>query len=226
MRIAVRPPEYMPRVSYVALMKYVDVFVVADTFQYSRQSFQNRARIRTPHGWSWISVPLMGRQHGTPIYQTQIDNRSAWRSKHRRAFQYNYGNTIYYPFFEDRVAGIYEAEWNTLADLTWSTIKLFHKLFSLKCKLIRASELERISNSLSAILDQFEFDEYVSPGASFDKDKEVVATISRFEYSEPRYRQHFEGFEPEITAFDVLCNYGAEAAGQVSAGFRVRGSRL
>ena len=215
MRIAVRPPEYMPRVSYVALMKYVDVFVVADTFQYSRQSFQNRARIRTPHGWSWISVPLMGRQHGTPICHTQLDNRSAWRSKHRRAFQYNYGNTIYFPFFEDRIASLYEAEWKTLGDLTWSSIKLFHELFSLKSKLVRASELVRISHSLPDILEQFEFDEYVSPVESFAKDKEGVASISCFEYSEPQYRQHFEGFEPEITAFDVLCNYGNEAGAVV-----------
>jgi len=217
MRIAVRPPEYMPRVSYVALMKYVDVFVVADTFQYSRQSFQNRARIRTPHGWSWISVPLMGRQHGTPICQTQIDNRSAWRSKHRRAFRYNYGNTIYFPFFEDRMATLYEAEWNMLGDLTWSTIKLFHELFSLKCKLVRASEMEGISDSLPAILNQIEFDKYVSPGDAFAKDKEDISSISRFEYSEPQYRQYFEGFEPEITAFDVLCNYGAEARSVVQS---------
>ncbi|MBX2822041.1 MAG: WbqC family protein [Rhodothermaceae bacterium] len=215
MRIAVRPPEYMPRLSYVALMKYVDVFVVADTFQYSRQSFQNRARIRTPHGWSWISVPLVGRQHGTPICKTQIDNRSAWQSKHRRAFQYNYGNTVYFPFFEDRITSLYESEWNTLGDLTWSTIKLFHELFSIKCRLMRASQLERKSDSLPVILEQFDFDHYLSPRESFDKDKEGLSSISCFEYNEPRYRQHFEGFEPEITAFDVLCNYGNEAVGVV-----------
>ena len=215
MRIAVRPPEYWPRLSYVALMKYVDIFVVADTFQYSRQSFQNRARIRTPHGWSWISVPLLGRQHGTPICNTDIDNTSAWGSKHRRAFQYNYGNTIYYPFFEDRIASLYEPSWIKLADLSWATIDSLHKLFSLNCSLIRASELEKEAGSLSLILDQFDYSEYLTLADSYARDKRGNVLATCFEFTEPVYRQHFEGFEPEVTAFDVLCNYGAEARGLI-----------
>ena len=213
MRIAVRPPEYWPRLSYVALMKYVDIFVVADTFQYSRQSFQNRARIRTPHGWSWISVPLIGRQHGTPICDTLIDNRSAWKSKHRRTFLYNYGNTVYYPFYEDKISSVYGATWTTLGDLTWATIQLFHELYNFKCQLIRATTLSEGAYTISAILNQFEFDEYATPSDAFDRDKDIVATATCFNFTEPIYRQHFERFEPEITAFDILCNYGAEARG-------------
>ena len=212
MRIAVRPPEYWPRLSYVALMKYVDVFVVADTFQYSRQSFQNRSRIRTPHGWSWISVPLLGRQHGTQICDTLIDNRSAWRSKHRRAFQYNYGNTVYYPFFEDRIAVLYQEKWKTLAHLTRSTVELIHQLFNVGSRLVYASDLDKRPQTLPDILKQFNASELVSPSEAFERDKTIHASTTMFEYTEPEYRQHFEGFEPNITAFDALCNYGAEAS--------------
>ena len=64
--LAIRPPEYFPRLSHVALMHYATHFVLADTMQYSRQSFQNRTRVRTREGSSWVSVPLKGGQHGSP----------------------------------------------------------------------------------------------------------------------------------------------------------------
>ena len=211
MRIAVRPPEYLPRLSYIALMNHVDLFVVADTYQYSRQSFQNRARIRTPHGWSWISVPLVGRQHGMPVFETRIDNRPAWQSKHSRAMQYNYGNTIYYPFYEDQLASLYATSWDMLADLGYASIELFHKLFGLNAQLCRATELEGQPATLPAILKHFAYSELVVPAQAFEKDKTLIQSVSLFDFVEPEYRQHFEGYEPEITAFDILCNYGTES---------------
>ena len=212
MRIAVRPPEYLPRLSYIALMRHVDLFVVADTFQYSRQSFQNRSRIRTPDGWSWISVPLVGRQHGTPIDQTKIDYKRAWRSKHKRAFQYNYASTPYFAFFENSLETLFATPWETLAELTCATITLFHDLFQLKTELISASTLPGAPESVPAILASVQPGTLISPAPAFQKDQHVVKQIECFTYEEPHYRQHFEGFEPDITAFDLLCNYGPESA--------------
>lgn len=218
MRIAVRPPEYLPRLAYMALMKWVDVFVVADTFQYSRQSFQNRARIRTPDGWSWISVPLVGRQHGTPIDQIDIDTRRAWTSKHRRAFQYNYASTPYFPFIEHELDTLYATRWPTLADLTVSTVEWSHQLFALKSEVIRASSLEGSPASLPAILEILKPDELWSPEGAYEKDRLHVDRIQPFTYREPEYRQHFEGFEPEMTALDIFCNYGQESSRMLGRG--------
>src|SRR5690606_15157503 len=50
MMTAVRPPEYFPRLEYAALLLAAERFVVADTFPFSRQGWQNRTRIRTPEG--------------------------------------------------------------------------------------------------------------------------------------------------------------------------------
>ncbi len=75
-------PEYFPSLSYVALMSSVDQFYADVGLQYSRQSFQNRARIRTPDGSQWITVPVCGRQYGLPIRETKIDYRDNWVRKH------------------------------------------------------------------------------------------------------------------------------------------------
>ena len=211
MRIAVRPPEYLPRLSYIALMKQVDLFVLADTFQYSRQSYQNRSRIRTPDGWSWLSVPLVGRQHGTPIWQTKIDYKRGWPSKHKRAFQYNYASTPYYAFFEKNLQEVYTPTWEDLAGLTHATVVLFRDLFKIRTDLVRASTLPGEPNTISSVLEQLQPGTLVSPEEAFQKDRLFIDCIECFSFEEPEYRQHFDGFEPDITAFDVLCNYGPES---------------
>ncbi len=117
-RIAIRPPEYLPRLQYMALMQSVDVFVLADTFQYSRQSFQNRTRVRTPQGAHWISIPLLGRQHGRPGIQTVIDSNVHWRSKHLRSISFNYSQTPFFGFIEHGLQTMYQDDWAYLADVT------------------------------------------------------------------------------------------------------------
>ena len=79
--IAIRPPEYFPCLAYAALLLAVDCFVLADTFQYSRQSFQNRTKVRNPQGWQWVSIPLKGGQHGRPICQVEKIGRASCRER-------------------------------------------------------------------------------------------------------------------------------------------------
>lgn len=216
-RIAVKPPEYLPRLSYFALMQSVDVFVVGDTFQYSRQSYQNRTRIRTPQGWHWLSIPLVGRQHGRPINRTAIDNRTFWRSKHQRSFIFNYSQTAFYAYLEASLKNLLDREWGVLGNLTCQSITLLHKLLQLNCRLVFASALPGCPASLEEVLEAM-------PASTLytDRRHEVQGItnhpVQYFKYREPNYRQHFEGFEPNISTLDLLCNYGPEASGVLRPG--------
>lgn len=216
-RIAVKSPEYLPRLSYVALMQSVDVFVLADTFQYSRQSYQNRAKIRTPQGWQWMSVPLEGRQHGRPIQKTIIDNRSHWRSKHLRAFSFNYSQSPYSDFLVDAMHDLLSRPWELLADFTCQSVSLIHEMLQLRCRLIRASTLVGCPGSVQKILEMTDANVLVTDIPAKEK---MVVPMSKegLVFQEPAYRQHFEGFEPNMSAIDLICNYGPEAYGIVRDG--------
>lgn len=139
--IAVRPPEYWPRIEYMALLDRVEAFVIADTFQYSRQSFQNRGLLRTPDGRQWISIPLRGHQHGRPICEVEIHGRHRWLRKHWRALHYNYRTTPFFGFYEDLLRPIFEEEWHRLSDLTTRSLELVSELLGIDTVLVRASEL-------------------------------------------------------------------------------------
>ena len=217
LRVAIKSPEYLPRPSFVALMQSVDVFVLADTFQYSRQSYQNRARIRTPHGWHWISVPLVGRQHGRPVVETEIDNRTHWQSKHSRSIGFNYSQTAYYAFIEDKIRQLFENRWTILGDLTCQSVSTIHEIFQMKCRLLRASAMQGCPASLEEVLEVIPATELVTDDY-WPVMQDIKMPVSGLSFNEPIYRQHFEGFETEISALDIACNYGPEAAGVIAGG--------
>lgn len=220
-RIAIKAPEYLPRLSYLALMHSVDVFVLADTFQYSRQSFQNRTRIRTPQGWHWISVPLEGRQHGRPMQETHIDQRTHWQSKHTRSIQFNYSQTPFYAYYEDAIRSLIKQDWRLLGDLTCTSVQLLHELFEMKCTLVRGSSLPGAPDSTESIIKTLQpVSVLLDASQAFFQDAIAVPRM-QMDFAEPSYRQQFEGFEPAITGLDVLCNYGPSAIGVVEEGSRI-----
>ncbi|MDX1741189.1 MAG: WbqC family protein, partial [Rhodothermales bacterium] len=151
--LAVRPPEYFPRPEFYALMAAVDVFVLADTFQYSRQSFQNRARIRTPDGWSWLSIPLKGGQHGRAVCNVQVDDSDArWPARHWRSLEYNYRSSPFFEFYEDTVAPILSSQRQALSAYTVETVETLKNLLQIDTRIVRASTLDSRPKSMEAVL--------------------------------------------------------------------------
>lgn len=219
--LAVRPPEYFPRVEYFALMAGVKKFVLADTFQYSRQSFQNRTKVRTPEGWTWMTVPLKGGQHGLPQQGTRIRTSVPWQRQHTRMLLYNYRTAPFWPHYASEVNGLIAQSWETLAALNVATIRLLHRSLGFQTPLILASEISGSPVSLAGICTAAGADGLVGWPDTADADRrglldyglEVVER--RIEI--PRYHQNFAGFEPGMSALDLLMNYGPEAGPMVRA---------
>jgi hypothetical protein len=209
--IAVRPPEYFPGQAYFALMHQVDTFVLADTFQYSRQSFQNRARLRTPTGWQWASVPLLGGQHGRPILDVQLDPGRRWQRSHQRSLTYNYRATAWFEYYEHRMQPLFLQDWPNLADLTCATVALLRDGLHLSARLVRASALPGKPQTLPDVLAAIGDHDLLAPAPSAPHDVAQVPSVRVFTFEESPYRQHFAGFVPGMSALDLLFNYGPEA---------------
>jgi hypothetical protein len=73
-------PHYLPYSGVVAKIANADVFVVADTVQFSHQEWQNRNRIRTQHGWRWLTIPVHA--HGRPAVANVVPASGDWPRKH------------------------------------------------------------------------------------------------------------------------------------------------
>jgi hypothetical protein len=213
--IAIRPPEYFPRSVYMSLMQHADHFVLADTFQYSRQSFQNRSKLRNPNGWQWITVSLKGYAYGDPIRTVTVDNDDRWKEKHWRAFMYNYRSTMYFEFYEDRFRPVFdEDDHEYLGALTCRTVEIQADLMDIDTTIIRASELPGEPDTIGAVLDALDVPD--APLLCGQDTVEVDARTDRetrvLEFDLEPYHQNFEGFAPGMSAMDFLFNYGPDAA--------------
>jgi len=190
----IRPPEYFPALPFWALVLKCDRVILADTIQYSRQSFQNRARLKTPDGWQWITIPLKGGQRGRPIAEVEIDNTVPWRGKHLRALQYNYRSTPYFEAFEDRFEMFFERDWQTLGSLSVGSIRLVCEILEIREPFVQSEGGRPAENSRELILDS-------------DRPVEGAKTL---QFESQTYRQNFEGFEPGLSILDALFNLGFE----------------
>jgi hypothetical protein len=208
--IAIRPPEYFPRCAFVGLLSQVDHFVLADTLQYSRQSFQNRSKLRNPNGWQWISISLAAHQHGRPICDVEIDTGTRWREKHWRAFMYNYRSTLYFEYFEDGFQPFFEQEWERLGPCTCRSVELTAALFDLDTRITRASSLPGAPRSLGALWEAVGGGPLLTPEHAAEHDADAVPDVHVYHFDPPQYRQNFEGFKPGMSALDLLFNSGPQ----------------
>ena len=111
--------------------------------------------------------------------------------------------------------------WTVLADLTCATVELIHALLGLPATLIRASTLTGAPGDLKSLVERAGPASLLAPAASAPYDAQAVAPLQVLRYQHPRYRQAFDGFEPGMTALDVLFNYGPEAASIIREGMRI-----
>lgn len=219
--LVIYPPEYLPRAAFFAQMGQADICVLADTLQYSRQSYQNRTRIRNPQGWQWLSVPLKARQHGLPIDAVCIDNRRHWARQHLKALQYNYSSAPFFDYYYEPMACVLRRSHTTLGPLLCDLIRCIHSFLQIQTPLLLASELEGVPRSVDAIQAVIGDADLLSDVAVAHRDMRYAAELSVFSYKPSVYRQNFDGFEAGMSVLDLLFNYGPEAMRVLNEGITI-----
>lgn len=218
-----RAPEYWPRASVASLALFADEIILADTFQYSRQSYHNRARIRTPQGWQWLSVPLKGGQHGRPIFETEIEQRTDWRGIHLRSIAFNYRSSPYFDYYEPSISSLLAKPWAKLGQLTVETYLWTLNALKLDTPVRTASNdpdarfrIDRARAGTRAGVLVVEED-------AAEHDMAFGTPLYVVSYREAVRRQNFAGFEPGMAALDLLFNYGPQSRNIIEANAGLKG---
>jgi hypothetical protein len=216
--IAIQPPVYFPPLAYTALLHHVDHFILADTFPYRRETFQNRSKLRNAQGGHWIHIPLFGHPEGAALHTVEIETGGRWREKHWRSFKYDYCTTLYFDYYADALRTFFDREWTGLADCTCRSVELQAARFQLDTTLTRASSLEGAPDTHAGIAAAVDGDVLAVPDGEAPEVSGVQ--IEPFQYEHPTYHQNFEGFEPGMSAMDLVMNYGREAIRLLAGGIR------
>lgn len=202
-------------------MASADTFVLLDTVAYRHKYFQNRNRVRTHDGATWLNVPVVRTgAHGESIAAVQIDPRQPrWRRRCWRTLWLNYHRAPYFdahaPFFQ----ALYDHEWSDLAELNIHVIEYICRALGLRTRLVRATHLHVDGSGPQLILDialRLGADVYISGisgiaghGRKFESAfAERGITVHYQQFRHPVYSQQHKPFLPCMSVVDLLFNHG------------------
>jgi hypothetical protein len=221
----------MPWIGYFDLIDQSDTFVILDSVQFEKQSWQQRNRIKTPTGLQWLTVPVIFRGRlGQLINEVVI--RADESQKHLRAIELNYRRAPYFARYFPEIAVILEKHpaGGLLADLNIDLIRWCCGALHIQTPLVRSSELNqpgRRSELLVNLCRFFKAEFYLSPPGSavyllddmpIFSDAGIQVAFQHFEH--PAYRQMFPPFIPYASLLDLLFNEGEDSLGILRGGRR------
>ena len=141
--VAVMQPTYLPWLGYLDLADQVDRFVLLDDVAFSKQSWQQRNRVKTSSGLTWLTVPVHTRGRlGRPICEVEIAD-SGFARKHWRTLEQAYARA---PHFTSCGPGLHERyragdPWQSLAALNVALISWLFEAFGITTPVVLASSL-------------------------------------------------------------------------------------
>ena len=216
--IAVHQPQYLPWLGYFDKMSSAGQFVFLDCVQYKRREYQNRNRIRTPDGWTWLTVPVLSSgEYSSQLKDIRINNTFDWRRKHWASISQHYGQARHFSDYADEWACLYEQQWEWLIDLNLKTIEILCRQLEVTAACVRESEVGTNSKSTERIIEicrKLDGTRYLSGAGGRDYMDEPAFDragigLAYQEYDHPKYEQAYPGFEPYMSAIDYVFNVGA-----------------
>lgn len=220
---AIHQPHYLPYLGYFDKMFRSDVFVFLDTVQFEKNGWQNRNKIRTPDGWQWLTVPVLKKEKGQRICDTQIDKTQvSWKRKHLRSIEQNYSKAKYFEEFWPELKKLYlETDTDGLSMFNMCIVEWFGFIFASEWRgeFMMASDYAGISDEpterLVDLCQKFDCDTYFAGigGQTYMNmnmffDAGITVTWQRFK--EREYKQCYTPFLPGMGCLDYLLNCGKQ----------------
>lgn len=221
-------PTYLPWIGYFDLLDQADVFVLLDDVQFSRRSWQQRNRIKTPRGLEFLTVPVKQRS-GQLIKQAEISD-IRFVDKHLRTIERHYNRA---PFFSEFSQGLrdeyrFEKHRGNVASLNEGLIRWLAASIGIGSPIVRSSDSPahgKRSNYLVSLCVEFGASCYLSPigAASYIMEElplfvDAGIDVQFQHYEHPTYEQLYPPFEPFSSAVDLLFNEAPRALSIIKQG--------
>lgn len=232
MRVAICQPTYLPWLGYFDLIDQVDTFVVLDTVQFEKQSWQQRNRIKTPAGLQWLTIPVIFRGRlDQKICDVEIRDTDFARI-HIRAIELNYSRTRYFTKLFPQLSVILNSvqPGSRLAELNLQLLRWLIEFLGIRTALVLASSLKeqgKRTELLANICRRLGASEYFSPIGSAEYLLPDLPVLSEanikthfHNYVHPEYEQRFPPFMPYVSVVDLIFNEGQRAMDIIRSGRR------
>ena len=217
--IAISQPTFFPWIGYFDIIDQVDIFIILDYVDFSKQSWHQRNKFKTSRKLEWFTVPVKT-EKGKLINEIEICDGQRLFKKFKSFIETNYSRSRYFKTYSKELFKIFEiaAAGGRLVELNIQIIKFFIKQLKIKTKIVLSSDLkinEDRSGKIVNICNHFNKNEYLSSyGARhyLEEDKKIFINkkINAFlhNYQHPEYEQLHTSFLTNACILDLVFNEG------------------
>jgi WbqC-like protein len=220
MIVSISQPRYLPWLGYFRRIEASDLFIYLDTVQYTPRDWENRNKVKTDRGWTWLTVPVKAKYRAL-LPEVMIDNEQPWQRKHWKTIETYYRGAAHFGLYEPGLDAVYmQGAWDRLADLNISLTGLLCEWLSLsRTKFVKSSEIGVTGQGTDLLLKLCKAvgaTTYLSgpQGRNYLDEKsfrrEGVEVLYQ-DYDHPTYRQLYGAFAPNMAAIDLIFNCGPES---------------
>jgi hypothetical protein len=215
--VGILQPGYLPWLGYFEQMARVDIFVHYEDVQFSKGSWRNRNRIKTPHGPRMLTVPVLTKGKGFPLIKdVRIDNVIPWQKKHLESIRQSYCGALFFEPLFSRLSDIIQKHFVFLLDLNLELIGWITGYLGITTPTACSSALgvdgsgtERLIGIVrrlegTALYEGAAGRSYIDENLFSD----AALSITYQDYEHPEYTQLHGNFIPYLSAVDLLFNHG------------------
>jgi hypothetical protein len=230
--VAISQPAFLSWAGWFDLADQVDLLIVLDDVAFSKQSWQQRNRIRTPDGLSYLTVPVRSAGRlGQRIIDTDLAD-TTFVERFTRTISQNYKRAAFFQDYYSEFCSVLQRSTSSgkLVDLNCGMIDWLADQLGVTTPRVRSSELDVQGKRGAYVARLCEFvgaSRYISPPGAEDYliedqaefDSRSIA-VQLHVYEHPAYRQCFQPFLPYASVIDLLLNEGKGAAAVMRSGRR------
>jgi WbqC-like protein family len=219
--VTVVQSSYIPWKGYFDLIDMADEFVVYDDVEFSRGTWRNRNRIKTPQGPRWLTIPIRyrGRSHAR-IDEIETSG-TAWAADHWRALVASYSAAPHFADYREVVESLYrDHDERNLSRINMRFIRALCGLLEIRTPITRSVDYGPAGSGTRRLVDllvKAGATRYVSGPAArsyidetlFERAGIALEWMDYGGYAE--YPQPHPPFDHAVTVLDLLFSVGPRA---------------
>ena len=218
--VIIRQPGYLPNLGFFKKIQSSDIFVFLDDVQFTKDSFNNRNKIKTISNSDWITVPLQRPVFGKKLNEIVISDTTDWAKKHSDLIYENYKSASYFSSYWYEIKKILDSKFSLLLELNLNLIDYFLKILEIPNNTIKSSELKTTKTKTERLVEICKLLNatcYVSgKGGQYYMDptlfKKSNVTLMCENFIHPKYSQLHGGFMENLSITDLILNEGPNSA--------------
>ena len=184
---------YLPPVNFFTAIKSGGDVLIEQYDNYCKQTYRNRCRIATAGGIQTLTIPVVKSDSPKQLMKdVRISDHGDWRRQHWNALESAYMNSPFFMYYQDDFRPFYERRIEFMIDFNTQLTELILKLAGMDKKIKLTESYSRPSTGINDLR------QLIDP-------QQTAQNRPYWQVFKQKY-----GFQPNLSAVDLLFNMGPE----------------